>query len=148
MSTTIATLVQQHRDCDEAIEQVEACVRAKDWDAAAGAFARLESALQGNFRTEEQRLFPAFEQAVGFTNGPTAVMRHEHDEVRGLLDNAREWLELRDVSALAAELDTLVVLLQQHNVKEENVLFPMCQAQLKGLDTLLTESGTGQAASS
>ena len=90
MSTTITTLVRQHRDCDEAIEQVEACVRAKDWDTAAGAFARLESALQGNFSTEEQRLFPAFEQAVGFSNGPTAVMRHEHDEVRGLLDNARE----------------------------------------------------------
>ncbi|GAA7766559.1 MAG: hemerythrin [Burkholderiaceae bacterium] len=146
MSTTITTLVRQHRDCDEAIEQVEACVRAKDWDAAAGAFARLESALQGNFSTEEQRLFPAFEQAVGFSNGPTAVMRHEHDEVRGLLDNAREWLELKDVAALAAELDTLVVLLQQHNVKEENVLFPMCQAQVKGLDTLLADFASGPAA--
>ena len=145
MSTTITTLVRQHRDCDEAIEQVEACVRAKDWDAAAGAFARLESALQGNFSTEEQRLFPAFEQAVGFSNGPTAVMRHEH-EVRGLLDNAREWLELKDVAALAAELDTLVVLLQQHNVKEENVLFPMCQAQVKGLDTLLADFASGPAA--
>jgi len=145
MSKTIETLVRQHRDCDSAIEQVEASVRAKDWGAAAAAFARLETALQGNFNTEEQRLFPAFEQAMGFSNGPTAVMRHEHDEVRGLLDNAREWLELQDISALAAELDTLVVLLQQHNVKEENVLFPMCQAQVRGLDSLLADASPGAA---
>jgi hypothetical protein len=38
------------------------------------------------------------------------------------------------------------VLLQQHNVKEENVLFPMCQAQVRGLDTLLADAGPGAAA--
>ncbi|MNN92749.1 hypothetical protein D3C81_2110760 [compost metagenome] len=49
----------------------------------------------------------------------------------------REWLSLRDANALAAETDTLVVLLQQHNIKEENVLFPMCRAHVPGLDAVL-----------
>ncbi|MGN5479120.1 hypothetical protein ACTMU2_25900 [Cupriavidus basilensis] len=49
MSSAIETLVRQHRDCDQALEALEACLRSQDWDAAAGAFARLEAALQGNF---------------------------------------------------------------------------------------------------
>lgn len=141
MSSGIETLVRQHRDCDQALEDLEACLRNTDWEAAAGAFARLDAALQGNFSAEEDRLFPAFEQVAGSACGPTAMMRHEHDEVRGLLDNAREWLELRDANALAAEIDTLVVLLQQHNLKEENVLFPMCRARVPGLDALLANAG-------
>ncbi|ODV42005.1 hemerythrin [Cupriavidus sp. UYMMa02A] len=141
MSSAIETLVRQHRDCDQALEALEACLRSQDWDAAAGAFARLEAVLQGNFWSEEERLFPAFERAAGSASGPTAMMRHEHGEVRALLGNAREWLELRDANALAAELDTLVVLLQQHNIKEENVLFPMCRAHVPDLDALLANAG-------
>lgn len=141
MSSAIETLVRQHRDCDQALEDLEACLRNPGWEAAAGAFARLEAALQGNFSAEEERLFPAFEQVVGSASGPTAMMRHEHDEVRALLDNAREWLQLRNANALAAELDTLVVLLQQHNLKEENVLFPMCRMRVPGLDALLANAG-------
>ncbi|WER49322.1 hemerythrin domain-containing protein [Cupriavidus sp. WKF15] len=141
MSSAIETLVRQHRDCDQALEGLEASLRQPDWDAATGAFARLEDALQGNFTAEEERLFPAFEQVAGSAGGPTAVMRHEHGDVRALLDNAREWLQLRDANALAAELDTLSVLLQQHNLKEENVLFPMCRAHVPGLDALLANVG-------
>ncbi|AAP86013.1 Hemerythrin-like domain-containing protein (plasmid) [Cupriavidus necator H16] len=137
MSTGIETLVQQHRGCDDALGQLETALRGGDWDLIAGALARLEAELSGNFEAEESRLFPAFERAIGFAGGPTSVMRHEHEEVRVLLDNAREWLELRDGNALAAEIDTLVVLLQQHNVKEENVLFPMCRAQVPDLDAVL-----------
>ena len=141
MSSAIEILVGQHRDCDQALEDLEACLRSPDWDKAASAFARLEVALQGNFSAEEDRLFPAFEQVAGSASGPTAVMRREHDEVRALLGNADEWLQLRDANALAAELDTLVVLLQQHNIKEENVLFPMCRAHVPDLDTLLANAG-------
>jgi iron-sulfur cluster repair protein YtfE (RIC family) len=140
MSSAIEILVCQHRDCDQALEVLEACLRGPDWDMAAIAFARLEAALQGNFSAEEDRLFPAFDQVAGSASGPTAVMRHEHDEVRALLGNAGEWLQLRDANALAAELGTLVVLLQQHNIKEENVLFPMCRAHVPDLDTLLASA--------
>ena len=137
MSTGIESLVQQHRSCDGALGQLETALRGGDWNAVACAFERLEAELASNFDAEESRLFPAFERAIGFTGGPTSVMRHEHEEVRALLANAREWLALRDGNALAAEIDTLVVLLQQHNVMEENVLFPMCRAQVPDLDALL-----------
>ncbi|MEM5430756.1 hemerythrin domain-containing protein [Cupriavidus oxalaticus] len=137
MSDVIDTLVQQHRSCDAALARLEGALREADWTQAAAAFAELEAALDGNFGAEEARLFPAFEQATGMAGGPTAVMRHEHDEVRALMDNVREWLSLRDANALAAETDTLVVLLQQHNLKEENVLFPMCRAHVPGLDAVL-----------
>lgn len=137
MSMGTDLLVRQHRDCDNALARLEAAAREGNWARAAGAFALLEAALEGNFNAEEARLFPAFEQATGMAGGPTAVMRREHDAVRALVDNAREWLALHDGNALAAELDTLVVLLQQHNVKEENVLFPMCRAQVPDLDAVL-----------
>jgi len=121
-----------HRHCDEAFASAEKAAAAGDWPAAEAAFDTFSTDLLAHFATEEEQLFPAFESATGMTGGPTAVMRHEHVQMRGLVANARQALADHDGDAFLGEADTLLILMEQHNLKEENILYPMCDAQLAG----------------
>ena len=79
---------------------------------------------------EEEVVFPAFEQTTGMTGGPTAIMRMEHTQMRGILDQmAADALE-GDFESVADHGDTLLMVIQQHNMKEENILYPMVEQHL------------------
>lgn len=139
MTDALRPLLHQHHECDDALSRLEELVRLGDWASAQRCFRLAEQSMQQHFDLEEKRLFPAFEDATGIRHGPTEVMREEHFAIRELFDNCRSLLTAQDRSALQAELDTLFVLIQQHNVKEENVLYPMCRARVPDLDALLAD---------
>lgn len=125
----LAFFTADHRACDELWAAVEAAVDRDDRAAAHAAFARFDAATRRHLDMEEQVLFPAFEQATGMTMGPTQVMRHEHAQMRGLLDQMARAAD-RDLDAMVEYGDTLLMLTQQHNLKEEGVLYPMTEANL------------------
>ncbi|AXE32063.1 hemerythrin [Chromobacterium phragmitis] len=137
----IEFLTGQHRDCDARFSDVEQAVRGGGWAAADEAFAVFRADMEAHFRLEEERLFPSFEQASGMRAGPTAVMRAEHAQMRQLLDGMGAALAARDGDGCLAEADTLLILAQQHNMKEENILYPMCARCLPDLSALLEEAG-------
>ena len=87
-----------------------------------------------HFKKEEDILFPEFERTTGITMGPTQVMRVEHAQARELLERMRSALEGRDKKNFLAVADTLMILLQQHNMKEEQILYPMCDQYLDSLE--------------
>jgi hemerythrin-like domain-containing protein len=77
-------------------------------------------------------LFPAFEARTGMSMGPTQVMRSEHEQMRGLIgDMARAAAEANRDGYLGLS-ETLNMLMQQHNLKEENMLYPMSDQVLVG----------------
>jgi hemerythrin-like domain-containing protein len=59
-------------------------------------------------------------------------MRQEHLQMRALLDDALAALAEGDVDSYLGHADTLLIMIQQHNLKEENVLYPMCDQHLAG----------------
>ena len=128
--SAIDTLTRQHRDCDERFAACEAAVRAQDWESASTAFAGFRQEMEDHFGIEEEALFPAFESASGQSMGPTRVMRAEHAQMRELLAAAGEALAAEDADDYAGNAETLLILAQQHNMKEENVLYPMCDQHL------------------
>ncbi len=72
--------------------------------------------------------------------GPTQVMRGEHVQMRQLLAAAETALAERDADDYMGNAETLLIMMQQHNVKEENVLYPMCDQHLADqLENLLPE---------
>ena len=79
---------------------------------------------------EEQTLFPALEAAVPMASGPTSVMRIEHAQMRELFIELRGAVAQRDAAALADAVETLLLLIQQHNAKEESVLYPIADQSL------------------
>jgi hemerythrin-like domain-containing protein len=125
----LAYFTSDHRACDELWAEVEAAVERGDASAARAAFTRFDAATRRHLDMEEQVLFPELEAATGMTMGPTRVMRAEHAQMRGLLDQMARAAD-RDVDALVEHGDTLLMLTQQHNMKEEGIVYPMAQAHL------------------
>lgn len=119
-----------HRDIDARWAEVEASADGADPGALRAAWATFEAVLREHLDMEETVLFPAFEEATGMTAGPTQVMRGEHTQMRGLLDQMAAVLEAGDVQELLDQGDTLLMLTQQHNSKEEGMLYPMSERAL------------------
>ncbi len=140
MHTIQQFMAGDHRRCDDIFVQVEQAIAAAQWERARAVFADFRSAVLRHFEAEETLLFPAFEERTGMTQGPTAVMRSEHEQMRELLDAARDALAAQDADAYAGEAETLLIMMQQHNMKEENMLYPMCVQRLADqTETLLAD---------
>jgi len=130
MSTIAELMTHDHRACDHDFARAETLAAKGDWLGAAEALNAFAHALNAHFDAEEQQLFPAFEAATGMTQGPTQVMRGEHADMREALERLHEALHARDGDDFAGEAETLLIMMQQHNMKEENILYPMCDARL------------------
>jgi hemerythrin-like domain-containing protein len=149
-STPAEILPEHHRHCDNLFVAAEESANRGDWSAAGPSFAHFHEQMKAHFDAEERVLFPAFEAATGMTEGPTRMMRHEHEQMRGLLVQLEAACEARDGDAYAGVAETLLMLMQQHNMKEENILYPMCDQAL-GADaerlgaTLSVQLETGTA---
>jgi iron-sulfur cluster repair protein YtfE (RIC family) len=130
MSYPTQILPAHHRHCDDLFVAAEEAAQRGDWPAAAPAFARFYDQMKAHFEAEESLLFPAFEAATGMSAGPTQMMRHEHEQMRSLLSQLDAACSARDGEAYAGVAETLLMLMQQHNMKEENILYPMCAQAL------------------
>ena len=121
-----------HRRCDEIWARVEAAADAADAGALRTQFGAFEAALRQHLEIEEHVLFPAFEAATGMRGGPTQVMRMEHTQMRSLLARMAKAAADGDADGVVDTGDTLLMLIQQHNLKEEGMLYPMCERALGG----------------
>ena len=123
-------LSAQHRACDALIIATEQAAHGGDWPAACEAARRFVEQTQAHLAFEEQTLFPALEAASPMATGPVGVMCLEHAQMRELFDELLEVTRRADAPALADCVDTLLMLMRQHNAKEENVLYPIADRSL------------------
>ena len=142
MDQLTAPLVADHRHCDRLFATAEDAARRADWAACRKHFAAFTSAMLHHFEVEESVLFPAFEQATGMTMGPTAMMRSEHAQMRDLLDNMAAVIAAGRRDDYLGLSETLLLYMQQHNLKEENVLYPMSDQALAASGIDLTQQVT------
>ena len=129
MSTIKEFLTTDHGRCDEYFADMEAkatesLASAKD---ACDAFI---AETEKHFQMEERVMFEEFETKTGMTEGPTAMMRHEHTQMRGLMAQMKEALESDNKDKFFGTTETFMILQQQHNMKEEQMLYPMAQQHL------------------
>ena len=124
---------QDHRDCDARWVDVEELLDTLDVDAARVAWQKFDAGMRRHIAMEEEVLFPALESAARMGGGgPTAMMRMEHQQMRGLLDQIESAMESGDAEQALDIGDTLLMLVQQHNIKEEGMLYPMAENVLAG----------------
>ncbi len=136
MSEISQYMTQDHRSCDELFAAAEEAVNDQNWDEANTQFANFEQAMERHLGMEEETLFPEFEQVTGNTMGPTQMMRMEHQQMRDLIQQMRVALAAQDTDVYLGVSETLLVMMQQHNVKEEQILYPMTDQALGGTDVL------------
>lgn len=132
MTSITRLLTDDHDHCDQLFAEAENAVQARDWTRADRAFAAFGQALDRHFAAEEQTLFPAFEARSGMSGGPTFVMRSEHLQMRELVEQMAANLERRDDAGFLGASETLLMLMRQHNLKEEQILYPMTDRVLAG----------------
>ncbi len=130
MSDLRTLFTEDHRYCDDLLGEAETCMAQSDGVGAQEKFRNFQAAMLRHFQVEEEQLFPAFEQETGVVNGPTRIMRMEHVQMRQLMDDALAALVAGDNDEYLGVVETLVIMMQQHNMKEENVLYPMCEQAL------------------
>lgn len=130
MTTLRDYLTAEHQACDHAFVEAENAIAAKDWAAGAKHFGAFRAQTEAHFGKEEQILFPALTDAMGGHCPPVGVMQHEHAQLRDMMAQLAEAVQRRDADAYLGLSETLLMLLQQHNHKEEVVLYVMADRLL------------------
>ena len=123
-------LPPHHTHCDDLFSAAEEAAQKGDWAGCATSHQAFADALEAHLSAEEAVLFPAFENATGMRHGPTQMMRLEHEQMRELVRQMGAARTARDGEGYAGAAETLLILMQQHNMKEENILYPMCDQSL------------------
>lgn len=134
-ATTIsACLEADHRRLDALLREVARGVGEAAFDQAQSGYAAFRTGLDLHIQVEEEVLFPAFERESGMTGGPTQVMRIEHVQIREAMEEADRALHAGDAAAFERVRAGLEDVLSDHNMKEEHVLYPMCDRALSSDD--------------
>ncbi|HCE08843.1 MAG TPA: hemerythrin HHE cation-binding protein [Oxalobacteraceae bacterium] len=118
-------MVNNHRECDNLFAVAEESAGGGKWQKAQPEFDAYRSEMERHLRMEEEVMFPAFEAKTGMVGGPTLVMRNEHLQMRKLIDDMAQKIAAKDGDGYLGVSETLMILMQQHNMKEEQMLYGM-----------------------
>lgn len=124
MSSLAEYLSADHKHCDETFSLAEESALDADWQQAAIAFQTFREDMERHFRREEEILFPAL-LAAGGPGGPVQVMRMEHAQMNQMLDQMAAAVHGNNSREYGGLSETLLIVMQQHNLKEEQILYPI-----------------------
>jgi iron-sulfur cluster repair protein YtfE (RIC family) len=118
-------MINYHKHCDDLFAAAEEAVGGGDWTGGAGRFEEFAAQMERHFDLEDNFLFPKFDERTGHSGGPTMVMKMEHNQMRVVIHEMRGAIEAKDKEQYLGQSETLLVLMQQHNYKEEAILYNM-----------------------
>ncbi len=119
---------------------MEQAIAASDWDAANRRVKSFEAAMEHHFSVEEEALFPALEHATPQAQGPIRVMTMEHIQMRHMIRGLAMAVEQSSKDEALGLSETLLMTMQQHNMKEENILYPMADRCVPDVAPRIAES--------
>lgn len=123
-------MAAHHKECDDLFASAEASIAGGDWDKGIVQWQDFAAELETHFAREESVLFPQFEAATGSMGGPTQMMRMEHEQMRSLVNEINKAADSKDGDQFLGLSETLMITMQQHNMKEEQMLYPMIDHSL------------------
>lgn len=119
-----------HRACDHHFSDAENALAAKQIDKAKEHFETFYTLTNHHFDMEERELFITFEKRTGMMGGPTQMMRYEHQQLRSQLEAMKKAIESGNNDDFFGMAEGFMIMLQQHNMKEEQMLYPMIDRAL------------------
>jgi len=123
MKTFTDFMAADHTACDNEFARAEEAALADNWSDAEPAFNKFRDNMAHHFKMEEEVLFPAL-KAAG-PSGPVHVMLMEHAQIKELLKQMAEAVAQKNAHSYGGLSETLLMVMQQHNHKEENILYGM-----------------------
>lgn len=125
MDTICDYLLLDHKRCDDYFIRAENHISQHNWQEGDASFRLFHDALKQHLRMEEKVLFPAFEQAIRNSEGPLGMLRMEHGQIRGMVSRMSDAVARQDTVEFLIHSETFLLLLQQHSMKEEEILYPL-----------------------
>ncbi|MDP3267079.1 MAG: hemerythrin domain-containing protein [Sulfuricurvum sp.] len=129
-----------HRTCDHLYTDAENALAAKNTEEAKRLFGEFYRATNHHFDMEERELFITFEKRTGMVGGPTQMMRFEHQQLRTQLEAMLKALNENKFDDFFGIGESMMIMLQQHNMKEEQMLYPMIDRALDGDAQLMVQT--------
>ncbi len=123
-------MTHHHRECDSIFATLEEAVAKDDFGAALAYFEEFKAQTLTHFKQEEEFLFVEFSKSSGMTGGPIEVMTYEHSQLKSLIEQMQRALESKNKNEFFGIAEGAMILLQQHNMKEEQMLYNMIQMHL------------------
>lgn len=124
-------LEHDHQRIDEGLARFAQSLGGSAVDRAA--FDEAAASLRHHIYVEEELHFPVM-RAAGLL-APVLVMLREHGEIWDLLDAVAAALDGNDAGTARAKWTQLETVLEQHNMKEERILYPAGDKQLSPADS-------------
>lgn len=135
-------LTEDHKTCDQLFANLEKSVQNNEKENIQNYFYEFTKRILRHFKIEEEVLFPLFEEKTKNTMGPTHVMRIEHQDILSQIEEIKTLsfdLNKKNLSKILSILETTLFLLQQHNLKEEQILYTMLERILDNQEEILKE---------
>jgi hemerythrin-like domain-containing protein len=123
-------LSDDHKYCDELFSDLENSISAQNYDGAIQKLEKFANNTLEHFQVEEEVLFPPIEEMMGTSEGPTYIMKMEHAQMRQVIQEMVDALKENNYEHFLGLSDTFMILLQQHNSKEEQILYAMADDML------------------
>ena len=121
---TITTFYEKDHDRLDELFKTFQTVKRSDFPKAKEAFKEFKIGLQRHIVWEEELLFPIWEEKTGIIeDGPTPIMRFEHEQIKKLLEAIHQKVGGHNLESDQDE-QALLNLLSSHNRKEERALYP------------------------
>ena len=134
-------MVADHRACDEEFANMENAVNDENWTGASELLEKFASDLLHHFDMEEKVMFVAFEARSASAHcNPTPVMIMEHTQMRNVIAELRSNLDAKNKDQFFGLSETLMMTMQQHNMKEEQMMYPMIDEAMVGEEQILLDS--------
>jgi regulator of cell morphogenesis and NO signaling len=121
---TISSMFDEDHERLDVLFKSFQTLKRTDFLKAKSAFLEFQAGLQRHVAWEEEVMFPLWEKKSGMTGGgPTIVMRNEHREIGDCLESLARKIQAQNPETDREE-ETLLDLLDRHNMSEEEVLYP------------------------
>ncbi|MEQ1655759.1 MAG: hemerythrin domain-containing protein [Nitrospira sp.] len=121
---TISSMFDEDHERLDVLFKSFQTLKRTDFLKAKRAFLEFQAGLQRHVAWEEEVMFPLWEKKSGMTGGgPTIVMRNEHREIGDCLESLARKIQAQNPETDREE-ETLLDLLDRHNMSEEEVLYP------------------------
>lgn len=119
----------QHRELDELFDSARSAAEEGAWFPAQDRFLLFRNGIEKHMGVEERLLFPAYEEHHGGMGTETAGdLRKDHRDLRIFFDKIWEALLARDPEHSLDLMNSVHLILRQHESREESELYPAMDA--------------------
>ena len=139
MTTIAEFMTHDHKACDNEFADAEQAAFDGDWTKTEASFNAFRKDMAHHFRMEEEALFPTLQNAGG-PSGPVQMMLMEHVQMNELIGDMAAAVAEKDEDKYRGLSETLLIVMQQHNHKEEQILYPIADHILSAQRESVLES--------